>query len=117
MASPKILSKSVDQAAATTATIIAALSGHRIQVMGFCLSVENGALGAKSTLQDETANTVRFTMKSEAATSVVVYAYGSPNDDVNAPVFETAVGEGLELVSGTAALVAGVINYRYVKGA
>lgn len=114
MSAPKILSKSVDQTAATTATLVAAVTGKKIQVLGFCLSVENGALGAKSTLQDETANTVRMTFKSEAATSVVVYSYGNPDGSINAPVFETEVGEGLELVTGTGALVAGVINYRYV---
>lgn len=105
-------SLSVDQAAATTATLIAAKTGYRIQVLGFMLSVENGALGVNSTLQDETANTVRVTLTSQSATSVVVYSYsGSPE----APAFETASGEGLELVTGVAALVAGIITYRYVK--
>lgn len=105
-------SLSVDQAAATTAELIAAKTGYRIQVTGYMLSVENGALGVNSTLQDTTANTVRLTLTSEAATSVVVYSYaGTPE----APAFETAIGEGLELVTGVAAIVAGNINYRYIS--
>ena len=105
-------SLSVDQAAATTATLIAALTGYKIQVVGLLLTVENGALGVNSTLQDATANTVRLTLTSEVATAVVVYSImGSPDN----PLFETAHGEGLELVTGTAALVAGLIVWRYVQ--
>lgn len=110
--SARLTSLSVDQAAATTAELIAAKTGFKIQVVGFMLSVENGALGVNSTLQDTTANTVRLTLTSQAATSVVVYSYaGSPES----PAFETASGEGLELVTGAAALVAGFITYRYVR--
>lgn len=105
-------SLSVDQAAATTTAIIAAKTGYKIQVTGLLLTVENGALGVNSLLRDETADTVRFTMTSEAATAVVPYSYAGTPD---APMFETAVSEGLELVTGEAALVAGLINYRYVK--
>jgi hypothetical protein len=105
-------SLSVDQAAGATEELIAAQTGYRIQVTGFMLSVENGALGVNSTLQDTTADTVRVTLTSQAATSVVVYSYAGTPD---APAFETAVSEGLELVTGVAALVAGFINYRYVK--
>jgi hypothetical protein len=108
----KILSLHVNQAAATTATLLAAVAGKQIQVTGFCLTVENGALGVESTLQDETANTVRMTLTSQAATAVVVYSYSAP--DSQQGVFATAPGEGLELVTGAAAIVAGIINYRYV---
>lgn len=114
MSAPKVLSVSVDQGAATTATLISAVTGKKVQVLGFCLSVENGALGVKSTLQDITANTVRATLKSAGATALVIYSYGNQDASLNAPIFETAYGEGVELVTGTAALVAGVINYRYV---
>jgi hypothetical protein len=103
---------SVDQAAGTTATLIAAKAGYLIEVLGLLLTVENGALGVNSVLRDETANTVRLTLTSEAATSVVIYtAYGSRE----VPIFRTATGEGLELVTGTAALVAGCLTFRYVK--
>lgn len=105
-------SKSVDQAGGTTATLVAAKTGYRIQVTGFLLTVENGAFGVNSTLQDETANTVRLTLTSLSATSVVVYSFAGTAEN---PAFETAVSEGLELVTGTAAVVAGFINYRYVR--
>lgn len=108
----KILSLHVNQAAATTATLLAAVAGKRIQVTGFMLTVENGALGVESTLQDEAANTVRMTLTSMAATAVVSYSYVS--SDASQGVFETAPGQGLELVTGTAAIVAGIINYRYI---
>ncbi len=114
MSAPKVLSVSVDQGAAATATLIAAVTGKKVQVVSFCLGVANGATGVKSTLQDITANTVRFTLFSANTTDAVVYSYGNQDASLNAPVFETAVGEGLELVTGAAALVAGVINYRYV---
>lgn len=105
-------SLSVNQAAATTAELVAAKAGYKIEVTSMFLTVENGALGVESTLQDGTANTVRMTLTSKAATEVVPYMMpGSPE----APLFETAVGESLELVTGVAAIVAGLINYRYVK--
>lgn len=110
--SARLTSINVDQAGGTTAELVAAKTGYKIQVTGFMLSVENGALGVNSTLQDTTANTVRLTLTSEAATSVVVYSYaGTPE----APAFETALSEGLELVTGTAAVVAGFLTYRYVR--
>jgi len=103
---------SVDQAGGTTAELVAAKAGYRIEVTSLFLTVENGALGVNSTLQDGTANTVRMTLTSQAATSVVSYSCpGTPE----APLFETAVGESLELVTGTAAIVAGLLNYRYTR--
>lgn len=110
--SARTTSINVDQAAATTATLVAALAGFKVQVTEFMLSVENGALGVKSTLQDITSNTVRVTLKSESATSVLVYNGGNGVGD---PAFETALDEGLELVTGVGALVAGFLNYRYVR--
>lgn len=106
-------SLSVNQAAASTATLVPAKAGYRIEVTSVFLTVENGALGVESTLQDGTANTVRMTLTSESATSVVPYMMpGSPE----APLFQTAPGESLELVTGVAAVVAGLINWRYVAG-
>lgn len=106
----KSLSVSVDQAGGATATLIAAIAGSKVVVTGFCLSVGGAAVTVKSTLQDITANTVRATLVGNATTPVV-YSYGSP--DSKSPVFETAVGEGLELVTGTASAISGFINFRY----
>lgn len=108
----RTISLLVNQAAATTATLVAAVVGKRIQVTGLLLTVENGALGVRSTLQDETANTVRMILTSQAATAVVVY--NAQASGPNAYLFETAVSEGLELVTGAAAIVAGILNWRYV---
>ena len=101
---------SVDQAAGTTAALITAVAGKRIEVTGYCLSVF-GAIGSvKSTLQDTTANTVRMTLVgSDTVPAVYSYSGGRHN-----PAFVTAVGEGLELVTGDAALITGHINYRYI---
>ena len=103
-------SVSVDQAGGTTAELIAAKTGYKIQVTSFILSVGGAAVTVKSTLQDTTANTVRATLVGNATTPVIYSYEGGPD----APAWEGAVSEGLELVSGTAAAVAGFINYRYV---
>ena len=103
-------SVSVDQAGGATATIVAAAAGYAIQVTGFHLSVSGAAVTVKSTFQDETANTVRYTLVGNATAPAIHQYSGGPD----APAFTTAIGEGLELVTGTAAAIAGFINYRYV---
>ena len=100
----------VDQAGGATATLVAAKTGYRIQVTSLLLSVGGAAVTVKSTLQDETANTVRLTLVGNATTPVV-YAFGS--DD--SPVFETAVSEGLELITGAASAISGCLTWKYVK--
>ena len=106
-----IASVSVDQAGGVTAELIAAKTGYRIEVLGFCLSVGGAAVTVKSTLQDTTANTVRATLVGNATTPVI---YSFPGQRQN-PAWVGAVSEGLELVTGTAAAIAGFINYRYVR--
>ncbi len=113
MSAPKIHSVSVDQAGGATATLVAAVTGKKIQVLGLLLGVGGAAVGVKSTLQDETANTVRLTLVGNATTPVV-YSYGNQDGSLNAPVFETALSEGLELVTGASSAIVGLINYRYV---
>jgi hypothetical protein len=112
MSSPTIHSVSVDQAGGVTASLIAAITGRKVQVMGLCLSVSGAACTVKSTLQDITANTVRMTLVGNATTPVV-YPYAI-DPTLNAPIFESAIGEGIELITGTAAAISGIINYRYV---
>ena len=102
---------SVDQAGGATATLVAAKTGYRVQVTGFCLSVGGAAITVKSTFQDITANTVRFTVVGNATTPVI-YMY---DGGVENPAFHTALDEGLELVTGTASAIGGFITYRYVK--
>lgn len=101
----------VDQAGGTTATLIAAKTGWRVEVLSLCLSVGGAAVTVKSTLQDITANTVRMTLVGNATTPVVYSANGSRKS----PLFCTAIGEGLELVTGTAAAICGFITYRYAQ--
>jgi hypothetical protein len=102
---------SVDQAGGTTATLIAAKSGYRVEVVSLCLSVGGAAVTVKSTLQDITANTVRMTLVGNATTPVV---YSFAGDTKNSSAFKTATGEGVELVTGTAAAISGFLTYRYV---
>ena len=106
-----IQSVSVDQAGGVTAELIAAVTGYRIEVIGFCLSVGGAAVTVKSTLQDTTANTVRKTLVGNATTPVV-YSYAGSRES---PAWVGALSEGLELVAGTAAAIAGFITFRYVK--
>jgi len=106
-----IASVSVDQAAATTAEIIAAVAGNRIEVLGFCLTVFGGIGTVKSTLQDTTANTVRMTLVGSASVPAVHSFAGQRQN----PAWVGAVGEGLELITGTAVTITGFIIYRYVK--
>ena len=100
----------VDQAGGATATLVAAKAGYKVQVVGFMLHSNGAAATVKSTLQDETANTVRATFSGHA-TIPVVHTWAG---DLHNPAFETALGEGLELVTGTAAAMMGVLTYRYV---
>ena len=109
--SASIISLSVDQAAGTTATLIAAVTGKRVEVVGYCLSVFGGIGTVKSTLQDVTANTVRMTLVGSASVPVV-YSFDGGR---KTPAFTTAIGEGLELVTGTAVTITGYINYRFVQ--
>lgn len=102
----------VDQAIGTTATLVAAKAGYKIMVTEFMLAVTGGATPTKSTLQDETANTVRVTLAATTLTTPTTYNGGSGASD---PAFETAVGEGLELVTGTNQLVSGFLNFQYSK--
>ena len=104
-------SLSVDQAGGTTATLIAAKAGYRIQVTSYMFSVSGAAVTVKSTFQDETANTVRLTVVGNA-TAPAIHTYSGGPDN---PAFETALSEGLELITGTAALISGHLNYRYVS--
>ena len=106
-----IASVSVDQAGGVTAELIAAITGYRIEVLGFVLSVGGAAVTVKSTLQDTTANTVRMTLVGNATTPVV-YPFAGQRQN---PAWVGAVSEGLELITGTAAAITGFINYRYVK--
>jgi hypothetical protein len=106
-----IASVSVDQAGGTTADIIAAVTGYRIQVLGFCLSVVGAVATVKSTFQDKTANTVRMTLVGTEATPVV-YAFAGKREN---PAWTGAVSEALELVTGTAAAISGFVIYRLVK--
>ena len=106
-----IASVSVDQAGGVTAELIAAITGYRIEVLGFVLSVGGAAVTVKSTLQDTTANTVRMTLVGNA-TAPAIYSFPGQREN---PAWVGAVSEGLELVTGTAAAIAGFIIYRYVK--
>jgi hypothetical protein len=106
-------SVSVDQAGGATATLIAAKTGYKVEITGFVLSVGGAAITVKSTLQDSAANTVRMTMVGNATTPVVY----SHDGGVENPAFETAVSEGVELVTGAASAISGFINYRYIPGA
>jgi len=99
---------SIDQAGGTTATIIAGVTGKRIRVVSFCLSVSGAVSTVKSTLQDQTANTVRMTLVGDATTPVVWSYKGSDKD----PAFEVLAGDGLELVTGTAAAITGFLTYQ-----
>lgn len=99
---------SVDQAGGTTATLVAGAAGKRIRVVSFCLSVSGAAVTVKSTLQDETANTVRMTLVGNATTPVVYSFKGSDKD----PAFEVLAGDGLELVTGTASAISGFLTYQ-----
>ena len=105
-----ITSINVDQAGGVTATLVAAKAGYKVQVVSFMLHSNGAAPTVKSTLQDETANTVRATFSGHATIPVVHTWVGGLHN----PAFETALGEGLELVTGTAALIMGVLTYRYV---
>lgn len=104
-------SVAVDQAGGATATLIAAKTGFRVEVISFVLSVVGAAGTVKSTLQDITANTVRMTLVGEA-TNPRVYSY--PGSLKN-PAFRTAISEGVELVTGAAAAISGFITYRYIQ--
>jgi hypothetical protein len=104
-------SLSVDQAGGTTAVLVAARAGYKIVVTSFALSVGGAAVTVKSTFQDETANTVRMTVVGNA-TAPVFYAYAGGLEN---PAFETALGEGLELVTGTASAIGGFLNFYYTK--
>jgi hypothetical protein len=106
-----IASVSVDQAGGVTAELIAAITGYRIEVLGFMLAVGGAAVTVKSTLQDTTANTVRATLIGNATTPVI-YSYAGKREN---PAWVGAVSEGLELVTGTASAISGFITYRYVK--
>lgn len=108
--SASIISLSVDQAAGTTAQLVAAVSGKRIEVVGYNLAVVGGVATVKSLLRDLTANTVRMTLVGEA-TNPVVYQW---NGGREVPAFTTALDEGLELVTGTAVTITGHINYRLI---
>jgi len=105
-----VISLSVDQAAATTAELIAAVTGKKIEVVAFCLAVFGGIGTVKSTLQDTTSNVVRKTLVG-SATVPLVYSYHGGR---KTPAFTTALGEGLELVTGTAVTITGFINYRFI---
>ena len=105
-----IISLSVDQAAGTTASLIAAVTGKRVEVVSYCLSVFGGIGTVKSTLQDITANTVRMTLVGSATVPAVYCYYGGRE----VPAFTTAIDEGLELVTGAAVTITGHINYRFV---
>lgn len=107
----RTVSVSVDQAGGATASLIAALTGYRVQVTGFVLSVGGAAVTVKSTLQDIDNDPVRMTLVGTAATPIVYTYDGGPDN----PAFETEVSDGLELVTGTASAISGFINYRYVS--
>lgn len=84
-------------------SLIAAVTGKKIRVVGFVLSVD---VAGVVTLQDITANTVRATLKAAGA-----YSYsGGPN----APAFETASGEGLESSNAAGTDLQGFIAYQEV---
>lgn len=101
----------VDQAGGTTATLVAAITGYKVQVTGFVLSVGGAAVTVKSTLQDIDNSPVRMTLVGNATTPVVYSYDGGPDN----PAFETELSDGLELVTGTASAISGFIKYRYIK--
>lgn len=110
--SASIESVSVDQAGGVTAELIAAITGKRIEVISFCLSVFGAVSTVKSTLQDTTANTVRATLIGTAGTATpVVYSFSGT---IASPAFRTGISEGLELVTGAASAISGFINFRYI---
>ena len=110
--SASVESINVDQAGGATATLVAAIAGKFVEVLGFNLAVGEAAITVESTLQDITANTVRMTLVGNA-TAPAIYSYSGSKDS---PAFRTAVGEGLELVTGTASAIRGFMTYHYVAG-
>ena len=106
----RTISVSVDQAGGTTADLVAGVTGKKIRVVSFCLSVGGAAVTVKSTLQDHTANTVRVTLVGNATTPVVYVYKGSDKD----PAFEVLAGDALELVTGTASAISGFLTFQYV---
>lgn len=106
-----IQSVSVDQAGGVTAELIPAVTGMRLEVLGFCLAVGGAALTVKSTLQDTTSNVVRMTLVGNA-TAPVIWPWPGQREN---PAWVGGLNEGLELVTGAAAAVCGFIIFRYVK--
>ena len=98
----------VDQAASTTATLIAAVTGYKVEVVSMCLSVFGGIGTVKSTLQDITANTVRATLVGSATVPAVYSHHGEAGN----PAFSTALDEGVELVTGADVTITGWMTYR-----
>ena len=99
----------VDQAGGVTATLVAAISGYRVVVDSYNVAVVGAVATVKSTFRDLTANTIRLTVVGEATFPVMYTHSGGFND----PAFETAIDEGLELVTGTASAIVGMLTYHY----
>lgn len=103
--SPTIKFAVVDATADGVNTLIAAVAGAKIRVIAFGLTV---TAAGEIVLQDITANTARAKF-SLAANGGVSYAGG-----VTAPAFDTAVGEGLEVVNPVGVDTKGFIAYQEV---
>lgn len=93
-----------DQSTASTFTAVAAVTGKRIRVTGFGLTAAG-------------TNTVTFKRASTALTGAMPVIAGS---NLNSPagndlVFETGVGEALNITLSAAVQVAGWISYQIVE--
>jgi hypothetical protein len=84
-------------------TVITAVTGKKIRVLGYVL-VANAA-GAV-TLQDSTGTPVIFAVFDLAANGGVSYAGG-----IDCPAFETDVGKGVEVSNGAGVDTKGHITY------
>ena len=83
--------------------LIAAVTGKKIRVVGFCLSVDVAGLVI---LRDKTADTARATFKAAGT-----YSYsGGPS----APAFETIAGDALEANNAAGTDLHGFIAYQEV---
>lgn len=95
----------VDAAADGDNTIIAAVTGKKIRVLGYAPTGASTA-GGTITLQDTAVTPVVHAKLSLGATGGVAYSGG-----LDAPAFETAAGEGVEVNNPTGADTFGHMVY------
>lgn len=96
----------VDAAADGDNSIVAAVSGKKIRVVGYGLTITGGT----AILRDAAADTARAKFISGATTHLAVSYAGGPA----APAFETASGQGLEVNNGTGVDTFGHVAYQEV---